>query len=133
MSFTGSAMSGAASLSPAEALAQRVSLLEEQLDALDAALAAGAPDALDAASTGLQQALTETLRAAGQPDLGALDPVLQRRLMNARTRVQGLGANVQRAASSFERTLQVLLPREQADTYGALGTSPAAQALKAYR
>lgn len=94
MSFTGSAMSGAASLSPAEALAQRVSLLEEQLDALDAALAAGAPDALDAASTGLQQALTETLRAAGQPDLGALDPVLQRRLMNARTRVQGLGANV---------------------------------------
>ncbi|WP_298008673.1 hypothetical protein [uncultured Aquabacterium sp.] len=126
-------MPGAASLSPAEALAQRVSLLEEQLDALDAALAVGATDALDAATTGLQQALAETLRAASQPGLGALDPVLQRRLLNARTRVQGVGASVQRAASSFERTLQVLLPREQADTYGALGASPSAQALKAYR
>lgn len=133
MSFTGSAMPGAASLSPAEALAQRVSLLEEQLDALDAALAVGATDALDAATTGLQQALAETLRAASQPGLGALDPVLQRRLLNARTRVQGVGASVQRAASSFERTLQVLLPREQADTYGALGASPSAKALKAYR
>lgn len=133
MSATGRTMSDAANPSPAEALAQRVSLLEQQLDALDAALANGAPEPLEAASAGLQQALGETLRAASHPGLGPLDAVLQRRLMNARTRVQGLGAAVQRAASSFERTLQVLLPREQADTYGSLGSSPAAQVLKAYR
>lgn len=118
---------------PADALAQRVLLLEQQLDVLDAAFAGGEPPAIEAASEALHQALMEAARVAGQPGQGPLAPELRERLGRARARAASQLAPVHRAALTFERTLQVLLPREQADTYGGLASGPGAQAIKAYR
>lgn len=118
---------------PADALAQRVSVLEQQLDALDAAFAQGEPSGIEAASEGLHQALMETARVAGQHGAASLTPALRERLDLARARAAAQLAPAHRAALTFERTLQVLLPREQADTYGALASGHGAQAIKAYR
>lgn len=123
---------------PASAsMAERVSHIEQCLHALDVALAAGAFDPIDQASTRLQRSLADTLSAFFNTpgERPVLDADSRRRLSLAQARVAHQQGAVQRAALSVERTLAVLLPREDtaAGTYGALAQSPAAKALQAYR
>lgn len=119
-------------------MAVRVAEIEHALQRLDEALCGEAFDAIDVASQGLQRSLGEAvnaLHAGRQPGQApALSAEVLRRLVLARQRASLQQAAVQRTLGSLERTLLVLLPREEGPaTYGALGQSPAAKALGAYR
>jgi hypothetical protein len=119
-------------------MATCVAEIEHALQQLDDALCGEAFDAIDVASQGLQRSLGEAVNTLGrsrQPGQAAvLSADVLRRLGLARQRANLQQAAVQRTLGSLERTLHVLLPREDgAATYGALGQSPVAKALSAYR
>jgi hypothetical protein len=118
------------------AMGARVVAIEAGLQALDEALAGDASERIEQASAALQRCLGEALQTmADETRAGrATDAELLQRLRRARERVNHQQAAVQRVTAALGRTLDVLLPREQAPaTYGALGQSPAAKALTAYR
>lgn len=110
--------------------------IESGLQALDEALAGDVSERIEQASAALQRCLGEALQTLTQETRAgrAPDAELLQRLRRARERVRQQQAAVQRVTAALGRTLDVLLPREQAPaTYGALGQSPAAKALTVYR
>ena len=120
--------------SPNARLAAGVAHIETCLNELDAALAAGDANRIEAQAQQLQRALTDGLSATQASAPQALTPDLRQRLQAAQARTQALQAAVHKALASTGRTLSALFPQEAHDTYGALGQSPAARALgKAYR
>ena len=119
---------------PNARLAAGVAHIETCLNELDAALAAGDANRIEAQAQQLQRALTDGLSAAQASAPQALTPDLRQRLQAAQARTRSLQAAVHKALASTGRTLRALFPQEARDTYGALGQSPAARALgKAYR
>lgn len=120
-----------------DSMTAHVADIESRLHALDEAFASGDSAAIEAQVQHLQRSLAESLVAFRQAERAGLDPLppeLRARLKLAQSRVQAQQVAVHRATSSIDRTLDVLLPREQAvATYGDLAQSPAAKALKAYR
>lgn len=117
--------------------AGQVAAIEAAMAELDTAFAASDMARVDVAAQALQRALADALvafrqvaRTGGQ----LLDPDTLRRLQLAQARVQAQQAAVVRAQASIERTLGVLLPREEGSTYGQLGPSSASSRLaQAYR
>jgi hypothetical protein len=123
-------------LDPTASMSAHVADLERCLLALDAAFASGNGDQIDLHCQQLQRSLADSLvafRHAEHAGLRALSPELQGRLMLAQARVLAQQAAVHRARGSIERTLGVLLQREESATYSGLAQSPAAKALNAYR
>jgi len=130
----------AQAIDAAHALSERVQAIEDQLAGLDAALRAGDSAELEAASTALHRALADALasvRHAQQAGQEPLPQALRHRLVLAQTRVAGLQHTLHVATSSIERTLAVLLPRDESvslNTSSNAGPrSPVAAALNAYR
>lgn len=126
-------MSAAPSLS--EQLNAGLARMELGLDELDAALASGEADRIEAQGQALQRALSDGLGLFQQAGSQAMTPDLRQRLQLAQARVQAQQSAVHRVLASTGRTLGVLFPPSESDTYdGALGQNPAARALgKAYR
>jgi hypothetical protein len=116
-------------------MVDRVSDIEQHLQALDEALSGGVFAAIERASACLQSSLSEAVKTLARPGSGAsLDADLRRRLTLAKARAGHQQLAVHRVAASLERTLAVLLPHEQTPaTFGAMGHSPTAKALQAYR
>jgi Skp family chaperone for outer membrane proteins len=110
---------------PHDRLAAGVAHIETCLNELDAALASGDANRIEAQAQQLQRALSDGLSAAHTSAPQALTPDLRRRLQEAQARTQALQSAVQKALASTGRTLGTLFPQESKDTYGALG--------KAYR
>jgi hypothetical protein len=104
-----------------------VQAIESRLAALDAALRATDPLAMDAACAALQKELAEAMAAfhhATAEGRNPLTPELVQRLKLAQIRVTDLQPVLHRAIGSIDRTLGVLLtvdPREDQATYQALG------------
>lgn len=118
-------------------MAVHVAAIEQRLSELDKAFASGDGDVIARQAQQLQMSLAESLvsfRKAGQAGLNPLTEALRSRLKLAQSRVLAQQAAVHRANAAFERTLNVLLPREDNNsaTYGKLGQSPVAKALNAY-
>jgi hypothetical protein len=119
-----------------DSLSAHVADIEQHLAGLDAAFVSGDSDRIDQQCQALQRSLADSLVAFRQAEHAGVTPLsseLLQRLKLAQARVQAQQAAVHRANASIDRTLAVLLPREEGDTYGALAQSPAAKALKAYR
>lgn len=111
-----------------------VARIETCLDALDAALASGEANRIEAQAQDLQRALSEGLTVFQQAAPDALTPDLRQRLQAAQARSQSQLQAVHRVLASTGRALGALFPQDGNDTYGALGQSPAARAVgKAYR
>ncbi len=116
-----------------QTLDDHVHLIEAQLDALERALASSDLQGIDQGSQALQQLLSDAVaqvRRARQQGSQALDEPLRQRLLLAQTRVQQQWAQAHRASASVERVLKILLPQEEAVTYG---NPAAAKNLSAYR
>lgn len=121
-----------------DAMATQVAGIESCLRALDEAFASGDGATIEQQVQGLQRCLADSLvvfRRAEHAGLTPLSSELRARLTLAQSRVQAQQVAVHRAAASIDRTLGVLLPRDQtaAPTYGDLAQTPAAKAIKAYR
>lgn len=117
-------------------MSAHVAVIEARLSELDKAFASGDGDQIVQQAQQLQQSLAESVvafRKAGQVGINPLSDGLRSRLKLAQSRVLAQQAAVHRANASFDRTLNVLFPREESSTYGNLGQSPAAKALSAYR
>ena len=118
------------------AMSAHVADIEVRLAELDAAFASGDAPTMTQQCLQLQRSLAESLvafRQAEQVGLSPLTASLRSRLTLAQARVLAQQGAVHRAHASIDRTLSVLLPREECSTYGNLGASPAAKALSAYR
>lgn len=114
----------------------QVAAIEQRLSELDKAFATGDGEVIAQQTQCLQHSLAESIvvfRRAEQAGLAPLSDALRSRLKLAQTRVLAQQAAVHRAHASIDRTLNVLLPREESSTYGKLGQTPAAKALAAYR
>lgn len=117
-------------------LSAHVADIEQCLSALDAALVAGDTHAIEQVGQQLQRSLADSLAAfrhATHEGKVALSPELRQRLVLAQSRITAQQALVHRSGAAIERTLNILLPREEAPTYGALGQGPANRAANAYR
>ena len=117
-------------------MSAHVASIERCLAALDAALAAGQGEQIDQQCQLLQASLAHSLAAfthARHLGLTPLTPDLTARLQLAQARATAQQTAVHVARGSIERTLSVLLPREESATYSALSATPAAKALNAYR
>ena len=123
-----------------------VQVIEAQLHDLDVALREGNTGGLAASSAALHAALARALEASrgvqqqgksGQAGQGTMSQDLRRRLMLAQGRVAGLQQVLHFASGSIERTLAVILPRDDAAaplTSSSAGPrTPVAAALSAYR
>lgn len=110
-----------------------LSEIEEALAALEAALQAPDPGAVEPCAQALQQCLARTLprlQAGGDQPWPA--EALQR-LAQARARCRLHLVSLHRANASFDRTLGALFGRDNS-TYAVQGASPAARAVgQAYR
>jgi hypothetical protein len=104
-----------------------VQAIETRLAALDTALRASDPLAMDAACAALQKELAEAMAAfhhAAAEGRNPLTPELVQRLRLAQIRVTDLQPVLHRAIGSIDRTLGVMLtvdPRDDQATYQALG------------
>ena len=110
--------------------------IEQRLVDLDAALVSGDTGAVERVGQQLQRSLADSLAAFRHATHEGKIPLshdLRQRLTLAQARIRGQQALAYRAGASIERTLNILLPREDVPTYGALGQSPAARAAGAYR
>lgn len=123
-----------------DSMSAHVADIELHLHALDEAFASGEGTAIEQCVQHLQRSLADSLvafRKAGHAGVDPLSAELRSRLKLAQARLQAQQLAVHRAATSIDRTLGVLLPRDAQDagpTYGTLAQSPAAKALKnAYR
>lgn len=121
----------------AELMSARVADIERCLSALEVAFASGEGPLIDQQCQMLQRSLAESLAVFRQAEQAGIKPLraeVLARLKLAQARVQAQQVAVHRAHASIDRTLSVLLPRqEQHATYGSLSHSPAAKALNAYR
>ena len=110
--------------------------IEQRLADLDAALVSGDTAAVERVGQQLQRSLADSLAAfrhATHEGKLPLSQDMRQRLTLAQARIMGQQALAHRAGAAIERTLNILLPRDDAPTYGALGQSPAARAAGAYR
>jgi argininosuccinate lyase len=121
-------------------LTAHVQAIEAQLHDLDTALRERDTAHLESASGSLHHALANALvsfRRAHQLGAEPLPQALRHRLTLAQTRVAGLQQTLHAASSSIERTLSVLLPRDESVTLitssNAGPRTPVAAALNAYR
>lgn len=130
----------AQAIDAAHALSERVQAIEHQLQGLDDALRVGDSAQLESASLALHRALADALasvRHAQQSGQEPLPQALRHRLLLAQTRVAGLQQTLHVASASIERTLAVLLPRDESvsviTSSNAGPRTPVAAALNAYR
>lgn len=117
-------------------MSAHVADIEAHLAELDAVFASGDVPAMAQQCLQLQRSLADSLvafRQAEHAGLSPLSPDLRSRLTLAQARVMAQQGAVHRAHATIDRTLGVLLPREETSTYGSLAQSPAAKALGAYR
>ncbi len=121
-------------------LSAHVQAIEAQIDGLDAALREQDSAQLEQMSSALHRALADALlshQAAQQAGSEPLPQELRSRLMLAQTRAASLQQVLHFASSSIERTLAVLLPRDE--SAGLMTSSKAgprtavATALNAYK
>ena len=116
-----------------QAVQDHVTRIEQQLDALERALASSDLPAIEQCSAALQQGLSEAVaavRLAQQQGLVGLSEPLRARLSLAQTRVQQQWAQAHRASASVDRVLKILLPQDESVTYG---NPQAAKVQNAYR
>ena len=111
--------------------------IEASLNQLDHAFGNGDPNLVAASAQGLHDALSSAMqamrRAPRAPGM-ALPPALLTRLTLAQARARSHQQAVLRGRVAAERTLDVLLVRENADqTYSSLGGSPGSRVAAAYR
>lgn len=124
---------------PYQALSASLSHIEARLSDMDEAFQSGDVTVLEARSRAVQDSLADALHAfsqtaRSQPDgLASLPASLRQRLKTAQARLVSQQVAVHRALHTYGRTLGALFPQAETPTYGAMGNSPAAQALKAYR
>lgn len=102
-----------------------VTLLEQRLADLAAAITERDADTIETASTALQRALSTSIhdfqRAARQ---GGVPPQLRQRLILAGGQVATLREVMARATASLDRAIDVLLPQNTVGAiYGAYGSS----------
>jgi phytoene dehydrogenase-like protein len=121
-------------------LNEHVQTIEAQLHGLDEALREQDAANVEAASACLHRALADALASFRRAQKAGAEPLpqpLRHRLMLAQTRVAGLQQTLLAASSSMERTLSVLLPRDESVTLitssNAGPRTPTAAALNAYR
>lgn len=117
-------------------LSAHVSDIEQCLSALDAALVAADTVAIEKVGQQLQRSLADSLAAfrhATHEGKVPISPELRQRLVLAQTRITAQQALVHRSGAAIERTLNILLPKEDSPTYGAPGLSPAGRMANAYR
>ncbi|MDE2592709.1 MAG: hypothetical protein KGL57_00615 [Burkholderiales bacterium] len=117
-------------------LSAHVSDIEQCLSALDAALVSGESAAIEEVGQRLQRSLADSLAAfrhATHEGKTPLSPELKQRLMLAQSRITAQQALVHRSGAAIERTLNILLPREESPTYGAPGQGPAGRVANAYK
>lgn len=121
-------------------LTTHVQAIEAQLHDLDEALRERDTVHLEAASGALHRALADALASFRRAQKAGAEPLpqpLRHRLMLSQTRVAGLQQTLLVASSSIERTLSVLLPRDESVTVitssNAGPRTPTAAALNAYR
>lgn len=127
-------------LSDMQDLSSHVHDIEVQLQVLDERLRAQDSPGTEAASAALHKVLADALVAFRHAQHLGQEPLsqdLRHRLMLAQTRAMGLQQSAQRASSSLQRTLNVLLVSDEpagSSTYESLGprTGPGA-AIKAYK
>jgi hypothetical protein len=126
-----------ARMNPTEPMSAHLADIEGRLAELEAAFASGDAQEIEQQSLQLQRSLADSLaafRKAEQIGVGALSTDLVNRLKLAQARIQAQQVAVHRAVGSIDRTLNVLFANEDnGGTYGNLGQTPAAKALKAYR
>ncbi len=127
-------------MGPYQALSDGLGDIEARLADMDEAFRSGDVSVLESRSRAVQDSLADALHAFAQvarshPEgLSALPTSLRVRLNAAQARLVSQQVAVHRALHAYGRTLGALFPQADApSTYGALGQSPAAQALKAYR
>lgn len=117
-------------------LSAHVSDIEQCLSALDAALVAADTVAIEKVGQQLQRSLADSLAAfrhATHEGKVPISPELRQRLVLAQSRITAQQALVHRSGAAIERTLNILLPKEESPTYGAPGQSPAGRMVNAYR
>lgn len=117
-------------------LSAHVGEIEQCLTDLDAALVAGDTVAVDKVAQQLQRSLADSLAAfrhAVAEGRSPISPELRQRLVLAQSRVMSQQATVHKAGAAIERTLDILLPREDSPTYGASGTAGSSRVAAAYR
>jgi len=123
-------------MNPMEPMSAHLADIEHHLGLLDAAFISGDAHAIEQQSLQLQRSLADSLVAFRQAEhrgTRSLPGELLQRLKLAQARIQAQQVAVHRATASIDRTLNVLFPREENSTYGALGQSPIVKALNAYR
>jgi len=130
----------AQSIDALQDLNAHVQAIEAQLQDLDVALREGDNARLGECSAALHVALASALasfRMAQQQGREPMPQELRRRLMLAQTRVAGLQQVLHFASASIERTLAVILPRDESaapiTSSNAGPRTPVAAALNAYR
>jgi hypothetical protein len=98
--------------SDAGALEAAIGAIEQQLDALGAAMRAHDASAIDTHAQGLQHALVAAVQrvaqAARQP--GGVPPALRRRLAQASGQVAAQRESLARATAALDRAIDVLMP-----------------------
>lgn len=123
-------------MNPTEPMSAHLADIEGRLAELEAAFASGDSQEIEQQSLQLQRSLADSLaafRKAEQSGIGSLPTDLVNRLKLAQARIQAQQVAVHRAVGSIDRTLNVLFSGEDTGTYGNLGHTPVAKALKAYR
>ncbi len=124
---------------PYQALSASLSRIEARLSEMDEAFRSGDVSVLEARSRAVQDSLADALHGFAQTlreqpnGLNALPMALRVRLNAAQARLVSQQVAVHRALHAYGRTLGALFPQADSPTYGAMGNTPASQALKAYR
>lgn len=117
-------------------LSAHVTDIEECLGALDAALVSGDSSTIDQVGKQLQRSLADSLAAfrhAVHEGKAPISPELKQRLVLAQARITAQQALVHRSGTAIERTLDILLPRDQSPTYEAPVQGTASRVASAYR
>lgn len=104
--------------------------VEQQVEAVSAALLATDALVLEQRSTALRQAATELAEVMRRTDGGSLPPALAKRLQAVGTSVAMQRDNLARVAAITDRQVAAVLPPSDATTYGARAGGAAARIYK---
>jgi len=104
--------------------------VEQQVEAVSAALLATDAPVLEQRSTALRQAAAELAELMGRTDVGSLPPALAKRLQAVGASVAMQRDNLARVAALTDRQAATVLPPSDATTYGARAGGAAARIYK---
>jgi uncharacterized membrane protein YccC len=104
--------------------------VEQQVEAVSAALLATDPPVLELRSTALRQAAAELAEVMRRTHVGSLPPDLAKRLQAVGASVDMQRDNLARVAALTDRQVAAVLPPSDATTYGARAGGNAARIYK---